>query len=50
MCLNYRGAGYLFGELAVNKFLHVNNIDTIVRAHQLCTEGYNVKLYNLDFI
>jgi serine/threonine-protein phosphatase PPG1 len=46
--ISERGAGYLFGELAINRFLHVNNIDTIVRAHQLCTEGYNVIKSNLD--
>jgi serine/threonine-protein phosphatase PPG1 len=37
-----RGAGYVFGELVVDKFLHVNNCDTIVRAHQLCYDGYNI--------
>lgn len=37
-----RGAGYVFGELVVKKFLHSNNIDTIVRAHQLCLDGYNI--------
>jgi serine/threonine-protein phosphatase PPG1 len=37
-----RGAGYTFGELVVDKFLHVNNMDTITRAHQLCMEGFNV--------
>ena len=37
-----RGAGYLFGELAINRFLHVNNCDSIVRAHQLCLDGFNV--------
>ena len=30
-----RGAGYLFGENEVNKFLHDNNISLIARAHQL---------------
>ena len=43
--ISERGAGYIFGEIVVNQFLHMNNIDTIVRAHQLCFEGYNT-LFN----
>lgn len=35
-----RGAGYYFGKDIVNKFLHVNNLKGIVRAHQQCMEGY----------
>lgn len=35
-----RGSGFLFGKNPVIKFLHTNNIDRIVRAHQLCQEGY----------
>ena len=37
-----RGAGYLFGEIVVDKFLYENKMETIVRAHQLCKEGYEI--------
>jgi len=37
-----RGAGYVFGESAIDKFLYTNNLESILRAHQLCQEGYNV--------
>lgn len=37
-----RGAGYTFGGAVVRKFLEVNNMDHILRAHQLCNEGYQV--------
>jgi len=35
-----RGAGYLFGGDVVSQFLWTNSIECIVRAHQLCTDGY----------
>lgn len=37
-----RGAGYVFGGDAVRKFLHTNNVEHMVRAHQLCMDGYQV--------
>eukprot|EP00929_Paragymnodinium_shiwhaense_P014228 TRINITY_DN12211_c0_g1_i1.p1 TRINITY_DN12211_c0_g1~~TRINITY_DN12211_c0_g1_i1.p1 ORF type:complete len:353 (+),score=55.06 TRINITY_DN12211_c0_g1_i1:177-1235(+) len=37
-----RGAGYVFGHDVVSKFLHLNNLTHIVRAHQLCMCGYQV--------
>lgn len=40
-----RGAGYTFGAQVVNKFLDSNNMVHILRAHQLCMEGFSV-LYN----
>lgn len=40
--ISERGAGYVFGEIVVDKFLYVNSLETIVRAHQLCHEGYNI--------
>lgn len=35
-----RGAGYLFGYDVMNKFCHDNDLVQLVRAHQLCNEGY----------
>ena len=32
-----RGAGYIFGEEVLKKFLHLNNFEHLSRAHQLCT-------------
>ncbi|CAJ0633243.1 14716_t:CDS:2 [Entrophospora sp. SA101] len=40
-----RGAGYTFGGQVVNRFLEINKMEHILRAHQLCMEGYQV-LYN----
>jgi len=37
-----RGAGYVFGHDVVCKFLHLNDLTQIVRAHQLCMCGYQV--------
>lgn len=38
--LSPRGAGYLFGLDVINKFFHDNNLYQLIRAHQLCQEGY----------
>lgn len=40
--LSPRGAGYTFGVDVVKKFLSMNSMDKILRAHQLCNEGYQV--------
>jgi serine/threonine-protein phosphatase PPG1 len=37
-----RGAGYTFGASIVKKFLALNGMNHILRAHQLCMEGYSV--------
>lgn len=38
--LSPRGAGYLFGLDVMNKFCRDNELVQLVRAHQLCNEGY----------
>lgn len=38
--LSPRGAGYLFGADVVAKFVEVNGVELIARAHQLVMEGY----------
>lgn len=37
-----RGAGYLFGLDVINKFTRENNLGQVIRAHQLCNEGYTL--------
>jgi diadenosine tetraphosphatase ApaH/serine/threonine PP2A family protein phosphatase len=44
-----RGAGFLFGENEVNKFLHTNDILLIARAHQLVMEGYK-EMFNQGLV
>ena len=36
------GAGYTFGSGVVRKFLDINKMSHILRAHQLCMEGFSV--------
>ncbi|KAG7191621.1 putative serine/threonine protein phosphatase [Scheffersomyces spartinae] len=38
--LSPRGAGYLFGYDIITKFCRENDLIQLVRAHQLCNEGY----------
>ena len=38
--LSPRGAGYLFGNDVIDKFCQDNNLVQMIRAHQLCNEGY----------
>ena len=45
--LSPRGAGYTFGAQVVKKFLEVNKMGHILRAHQLCQEGYQVLYDNM---
>ena len=48
---NPRGAGVIFGSQLVDKFIRTNNVNYIVRAHQLIMEGYRIhfngKLYTV---
>lgn len=37
-----RGAGYVFGHDVVLQFLHLNKLEHICRAHQLCMTGYQL--------
>ena len=39
---NPRGAGVIFGSGLVDRFLQTNNMNFIVRAHQLIMEGYKI--------
>eukprot|EP00286_Rhodomonas_abbreviata_P012381 CAMPEP_0181339840 /NCGR_PEP_ID=MMETSP1101-20121128/29502_1 /TAXON_ID=46948 /ORGANISM="Rhodomonas abbreviata, Strain Caron Lab Isolate" /LENGTH=552 /DNA_ID=CAMNT_0023450899 /DNA_START=208 /DNA_END=1865 /DNA_ORIENTATION=+ len=41
-----RGAGYTFGHDVVARFLRVNSLLHVLRAHQLCMEGYQVMFDN----
>jgi serine/threonine-protein phosphatase PPG1 len=42
-----RGAGYTFGKNIVHSFCHSNNINHVLRAHQLCMEGYQIIFDNM---
>ena len=37
-----RGAGWCFGAEVTRRWLRVNGLECLVRAHQLCQEGYNL--------
>ena len=39
---NQRGAGWCYGVEVTAKFLRDNGLQCLIRAHQLCQEGYNV--------
>eukprot|EP00741_Cyanophora_paradoxa_P010116 tig00020510_g9793.t1 len=40
--ISARGAGYTFGRDVVAQFLRINSVEHVLRAHQLCMEGYQV--------
>ncbi|KAJ3097433.1 putative serine/threonine protein phosphatase [Phlyctochytrium planicorne] len=40
--ISSRGAGYTFGREVTRKFLDVNGLGHVCRAHQLCMEGYQI--------
>lgn len=44
---NPRGSGYLFGEDVLKQFLMHNNLEMLIRSHQLAIEGYKWDFGNL---
>lgn len=44
--ISSRGAGFLYGELAVDKFHHANNTKCIFRGHQMVIMGYTYLFKN----
>jgi diadenosine tetraphosphatase ApaH/serine/threonine PP2A family protein phosphatase len=44
-----RGAGYIFGAVALHRFNHVNGFGCVVRAHQLAMEGL-FALFHFSFL
>jgi len=41
-----RGVSFTFGQDAVVKFMKTNNLDHVIRGHQLCMDGYQVLFGN----
>jgi diadenosine tetraphosphatase ApaH/serine/threonine PP2A family protein phosphatase len=48
--VNNRGAGYLFSSHVAKEFIQMNEIVTIVRAHQLVEEGYIYNFGDKSFV
>jgi hypothetical protein len=42
-----RGAGYLFGPDVTEKFLHENNLKTLLRSHKLVDSGHELEHNNM---
>ena len=40
--VSVRGAGFTFGQDILMRFLHSNKLGSLVRAHQLCADGYHI--------
>ncbi|GIQ84785.1 hypothetical protein KIPB_006345 [Kipferlia bialata] len=45
--LNGRGVGVTFGSAIVQKFMYMNNMRHMVRAHQMCVRGYQTQFNDL---
>lgn len=45
--LNPRGSGFLFGEDVLKQFLMFNDLEMVIRSHQLAIEGYKWDFGNL---
>jgi len=41
---NQRGAGWLFGQKAIDEFHRLNGTELVIRAHQLAQDGYKYQL------
>ena len=39
-----RGTGYVFNEEALNKFLQMNGLNQVIRAHETCQNGYRIDM------
>jgi diadenosine tetraphosphatase ApaH/serine/threonine PP2A family protein phosphatase len=37
---NTRGVGHVFGKDCIDRFLAENNLESVIRSHQLVMEGY----------
>ena len=44
--VSVRGVGYTFGEDVLQRFLELNGVDSLIRAHQLCMDGYQTLFKN----
>ena len=43
IAMSPRNVGVLFGPDVTQRFLHANNLDLIVRSHELCADGYRIQ-------
>eukprot|EP00003_Mantamonas_plastica_P006864 TRINITY_DN1566_c0_g1_i1.p2 TRINITY_DN1566_c0_g1~~TRINITY_DN1566_c0_g1_i1.p2 ORF type:complete len:119 (-),score=28.31 TRINITY_DN1566_c0_g1_i1:281-637(-) len=48
--LGARGAGFLYGELPVDEFMHRNKLDYMCRAHQIAMAGYQLLFSNQNCV
>lgn len=48
--INNRGAGFLFSKQVVQEFLRMNDLKTVVRAHQLVEEGHIYNYGDISFV
>ena len=45
---NDRGCGMFFSSKALSKFLEKNDLEIMIRAHEMCKDGYNFPYKNSD--